>query len=111
MLSRRTADTGTRVLKLSPIVTWLAVVLVGTCGCGSRMPIMNPDPRTHGEYGQDRDVCLRKHTFAVVGGSSGQCLHCELFVLCMESRMWRMDSPAPADGALPCCPGTEKPAS
>jgi hypothetical protein len=86
----------------------LAALLLGSAGCSSRMPILNPEPRTPQEYAQDRDECVRKHAFGVTGGSSGQCLHCELFVLCMETRMWRMDSNTVLDSVVPCCPGTER---
>ncbi len=90
-------------------VAGLTAVLLGV-GCSSRMPILNPDPRTYQEYARDRDDCVRKHTFGVTGGTSSQCLHCELFELCMETRMWRLD-PNAADSGVPCCPGTERTSS
>jgi hypothetical protein len=86
----------------------LVVVLLGIIGCSSRMPILNPEPRTHQEYAHDRDECVRKHTFGAASESSSRCVHCELYVLCMERSMWRMDSDAAADAGLPCCRGTEK---
>jgi hypothetical protein len=89
----------------------LLVLVLGAFGCNSRMPVLNPDPRTFGEYAEDRDVCVRKHSFAQTGAPSGTCLHCELFALCMESRMWQMEPFVPPDSAVTCCRGTEKPTS
>lgn len=88
-----------------------ALVLLAVVGCNSRMPILNPAPRTHQEYAHDRDECVQKHTFGVKSGAAGQCVHCELYVLCMERAMWRMDVDIPSDTGLPCCRGTEKTSS
>jgi len=91
--------------KRSLTIAGLAALVLGTSACPSRMPIMNPEPRAYQEYAQDRDDCIRKHTFGA-GGSAGPCLHCELYVLCMEGLTWRMDPGVPPDSALPCCRGT-----
>lgn len=102
---RATGWQGTGAMRLWIIAAMVAALLTGS-GCASRMPILNPDPRSPEEYATDREVCVWKHSF---GQGPAQCLHCELFLLCMEKQMWRMD--AGPDGGLPCCRGTEKPAS
>ena len=71
------------------------------------MPLLDPDPPGHEEDSRHRDVCVRKHTFAASNEVAGRCLHCELYVLCMEKEMWRMDAARP-DDVLPCCRGTAR---
>jgi hypothetical protein len=98
------------VLKHVRAVAVSTVFLLSTTGCSSS-GVTHPwaDPRTHKEYSDDRNVCLQKHTFAVVGAPSGQCLHCELFTLCMKTRFWQTDPKDPSGGSLSCCPGTQIP--
>jgi hypothetical protein len=85
----------------------LALILLAA-GCSSRMPILNPEPRTHQAYAHDRDECVRKHSFGLASAHDGRCVHCELYVLCMERSMWKMGPDAGADTGLPCCRGTAK---
>jgi hypothetical protein len=98
---------GTPVRNRTLTIAALVAVLLGAASCNSRMPILNPEPRSPQEYAHDRDVCIRKHSFGA-SGSASYCLHCELFAMCMETQMWRMSSEAMPRDIVPCCQGTER---